>query len=299
MDFLRNLPSLEEPRFWQAPSGRMLAWNEYGDPAGKPMIYVHGWPSSRLQGRLVHHLARERGLRVLAPDRPGMGRSTYEPGRRLESWPQLVAGFADSLGIGRFAQLGVSGGGPYVLACAAMLGKRVTASAVLCGAVPIAGADRRGLHPAYRMLLPLRRLPKCWFTPPLRIAARVAAGDPCKPPVSWILASLPAEDRNLLAEHPEVRLVLAESFCEGVRQGGRGVMGDAEIYCQPWPLPPEQIHAPVRYWHGGRDRNISVSMVRAFTARIPGARLDVDADEGHFSLAIHRARDAMDHLAAV
>ena len=298
MDFLHDLPTAQAPRYWQAPSGRLLAWNEYGYPAGRPLIYVHGWPSSRLQGRLVHHLARERGLRVLAPDRPGMGRSTYEPGRRLESWPQLIAGFANSLGIGRFAQLGVSGGGPYVLASAAMLGDRVTASAVLCGAVPLAGADRCGLHPAYRMLLALRRLPKCWFTPPLRIATRVATGDPCKPPVSWILASLPAEDRALLAQHPEVQRVLAESFREGVRQGGRGVMEDAEIYCHPWSLPLEQIHSPIRYWHGGRDGNISVDMVRTFTSRIPGARLDVDSEEGHFSLAIHRARDAMDHLAA-
>ena len=139
MDFLRDLPPAPAPRYWQASSGRMLAWNEYGDPAGRPMLYFHGWPSSRLQGRLVHHLARERGLRVIAPDRPGIGRSTYEPGRRLESWPQLMADFADFLGIDRWAQLGVSGGGPYVLACAAMLGERVSASAVLCGAVPIAG----------------------------------------------------------------------------------------------------------------------------------------------------------------
>lgn len=298
LHFLRNLPPACEPSYWQAPSGRLLAWNEYGDPVGRPLIYVHGWPSSRLQGRLVHHLARERGLRVLAPDRPGIGRSTHHPGRRLESWPQLIADFADSLGISRFAQLGVSGGGPYVLACAAMLGDRVTASAVLCGAVPLAGADQRGLHPAYRMLLPLRRLPKCWFTPPLWIAARVTTGDPCKPPVSWILACLAAEDRALLKENPDVLRVLEESFREGVRQGGRGVMDDAEIYCHPWSLPLEEIQAPIRYWHGGHDRNISVEMVRAFSAHIPAARLDVDPEEGHFSLAIHRARDAMDHLAA-
>jgi pimeloyl-ACP methyl ester carboxylesterase len=295
-NFLRGMPPPEAPRFWDAGGGRRIAWNEYGDPAGRPLIYAHGWPSSRLQGRLLHHLARERGMRVIALDRPGIGQSTRQPWRTLKSWPAMIAAFADAQGIGRFAQLGVSGGGPYVLACAALMPERVTASAVLCGAVPLAGADRRGLHAAYRMLIPLRKLPKWLFSPSLEIAARVAMGAPENPPMSWILATLPAADRELLLENPGVRRVLAESFSEGVRQGGGGVLEDAEIYFQDWGIPLEKVLQPIRYWHGGRDGNISVDMARQFIARIPGARLDVDPEEGHFSLAIHRARDAMDHL---
>lgn len=298
LDFLRNLPPPEAPRFWEAGDGRRVAWNEYGDPAGRPVIYCHGWPSSRLQARLLHHLARERGIRVLALDRPGMGQSTFQHGRNLESWPALVAGFADALDIDRFAQLGVSGGGPYVLACAALLPERVAASAVLCGAVPLSGEDRSGLHFAYRMLIPLRRMPKCLFSPPLHLAARIATGNPHEAPVSWILRTLPDADRDLLLKNPEAQRVLAESFSEGVRQGGRGVLGDAEIYFHKWEIPTGKVTRPIRYWHGGRDRNISAEMARRFTARIPGARLDVDPDEGHFSLAIRRARDAMDHLAS-
>jgi pimeloyl-ACP methyl ester carboxylesterase len=298
LEFLTNLPPAGPPRFWETPGKHRVAWDEYGDPAGRPLIYAHGWPSSRLQARLLHHLARERGLRVLALDRPGIGQSTWQPGRTLESWPSLVAAFADAQGIGSFAQLGVSGGGPYVLACAAMLPHRVTASAVLCGAVPVTRQNRRGLHAAYRMLIPLRKLPRCLFSPPLHIAGRVAASGPEKPPVSWILHTLPEADRTLLLENPGVLRVLAESFREGVRQGGSGVMDDAEIYFHDWNVPLEKLIQPVRYWHGGRDGNISADMVRDFVARIPGARLDVDPAEGHFSLAIHRARDAMDHLVA-
>jgi pimeloyl-ACP methyl ester carboxylesterase len=297
LEFLTDLPPLGPPRFWQADDKQRVAWDEYGDPDGRPMIYAHGWPSSRLQARLLHHLACERGIRVLALDRPGIGQSTYQPGRTLESWPSLVAAFADAQGIGSFTQLGVSGGGPYVLACAAMLPHRVTASAVLCGAVAVTPQNRRGLHAGYRMLIPLRKLPRCLISPPLAIAARLAAEDPGKPPVSWILRALPESDRMLLLENPGVRRVLAESFREGVQQGGRGVMDDAEIYFHDWKIPLEKTPIPIRYWHGGRDGNISADMVRDFVARIPGARLDVDPAEGHFSLAIRRARDAMDHLA--
>ena len=298
LEFLTNLPPVKTPRIWETADHQRVAWDEYGDPAGRPLIYAHGWPSSRLQARLLHHLARERGMRVLALDRPGIGQSTHQPGRTLESWPSLVAAFADAQGVGSFVQLGVSGGGPYVLACAAMLPHRVTASAVLCGAVPVTKQNRRGLHAAYRMLIPLRKLPRCLLSPPLAIAARIATGDPEKPPLSWILGTLPAADRVLLLDNPGVRRVLAESFREGVRQGGRGVMDDAEIYFHDWVIPLEKAVMPIRYWHGGRDGNISADMVREFVARIPGARLDVDPAEGHFSLAIHRARDAMDHLAA-
>ena len=70
LEFLRNLPPAEEPRFWEISPGRRLAWNEYGAPDGFPVMYYHGWPSSRLQARLAHHLALERGLRIVAMDRP-------------------------------------------------------------------------------------------------------------------------------------------------------------------------------------------------------------------------------------
>jgi pimeloyl-ACP methyl ester carboxylesterase len=110
------------------------------------------------------------------------------------------------------------------------------------------------------------------------------------------LKTLPKADRELLLANPEAQHVLATSFAEGVRQGGRGVMEDADIYLQRWNLPLANIARPIRYWHGGMDRNIGAEMVRKFVAGIPHARLDVDPDEGHFSLAIHRARDAMDHL---
>jgi len=297
LDFLQNLPPPETPRFWDAGNGKRVAWNEYGDPAGRPMIYHHGWPSCRLQARLLHHLARDRGMRVLALDRPGMGHSTHQPGFTLQSWPAIVAAFADAQGIGKFAQLGVSGGGPYVLACAALLPERVTASAVLCGAAPLWNADLSGLHPAYRIIIPLLNLPKSWFSPLLRLAARHSSDSPKRPPVSWILRMLPEPDRRIMIECPQVHRIFAESFNEGVRQGGSRVMENGEIYLHDWEIPLEEIRRPIRYWHGGKDMHISAGMTECFVSRVAGAELTIDPEEGHFSLAIHRAADAMDHLA--
>ncbi len=300
MDFLSDLPPHEEPRFWEISPGRRLAWNEYGDPNGSPVMYYHGWPSSRLQARLAHHLAQESGLRIIAMDRPGMGRSTFEPGRTLASWPGLMVRFADALGIGKFGQLGVSGGGPYVLACAAMIPERLTGSAVLGGAVLMeeTSGGLRGLHPVYRLLIPIRKLPGAVFSPLFRLAGMAASLNPAKPPMSWALHSLAEEDRKLLLKCPGLTEVLTASFREAsTGSGGRGVMTDAAIYFQPLGVDPGTVHHLIRYWHGGDDRNIPLAMVREFTRQIPGAELIVEDGLGHFSMVIHRAAAALDYLA--
>ena len=299
-DFLRDLPPPEEPGFWEISPGRQLAWNEYGDPNGFPVMYNHGWPSSRLQARLTHHLARERGLRIVAMDRPGMGRSTFEAGRTLDSWPGLIERFADALGIGKFAQLGVSGGGPYVLACAAQIPERLAGSVVLGGAVLMdeSAAGLRGLHPAYRLLIPIRKLPGAVFSPVFRLAGLAARLNPAKPPLSWALRSLAAEDRKLLLDFPSLTEILTASFQEASHgSGGRGVMTDAAIYFQRLEVDLANVRHPIRYWHGGDDRNIPLAMVREFTRKIPGAELVVDDGLGHFSLVIQRAAAALDYLA--
>jgi pimeloyl-ACP methyl ester carboxylesterase len=301
LEFLRDLPPAEEPRFWKISPGRRLAWNEYGDPDGFPVMYYHGWPSSRLQARLAHHLARERGLRIVAMDRPGMGRSTFEAGRTLDSWPELMGRFADALGIGKFGQLGVSGGGPYVLACAARIPGRLSGSAVLGGAVPLMELRHgpRGLHPLYRMLIPCRELPAWIFSALFRIASIASRCQPDWPPLSWLLRTVAAEDRRLLLDFPEVWSVITKSFQEGVCEGGgRGVMADAETYFQSLTIDLANVRHPVRYWHGGEDRNIPVEMVREFTGKIAGAELVVDEEMGHFSLVLRRAPAALDYLAA-
>jgi pimeloyl-ACP methyl ester carboxylesterase len=300
LDFLQNLPPPEEPRFWEISPGRHLAWNEYGDPNGFPVMYYHGWPSSRSQARIAHHLARERGLRLLAMDRPGMGRSTFEAGRTLESWPELMERFADALGIGKFGQLGISGGGPYVLACAARIPERLSGSAVLSGAVLLDGlaGGLRGLHPAYRMLIPIRKLPGELFSPMFRLAAAATHWSPARPPLSWALRTLAVEDRKLLLEHPQLFDVLNEGFREAaIDSGGRGVMTDAAVYFQRLEFDPQNVRHPIRYWHGSDDRNIPLSMVREFTGNIAGTELIVDENLGHFSMAIRQAPAALDYLA--
>jgi pimeloyl-ACP methyl ester carboxylesterase len=90
--------------------GRQLGYAEWGDFGGAPVLFFHGWPGSRIEGRLGDEAARVTGVRLVAIDRPGMGLSVFQPRRTLVDWPADVVELASALGLDRFAVLGISGG---------------------------------------------------------------------------------------------------------------------------------------------------------------------------------------------
>src|SRR5262245_28275027 len=92
--------------------GRILAWDEHGEPGGFPVCFFHGAPGSRVLFPGMADAAATAGVRLLALDRPGCGRSSFQPGRRIADWPADVTTVADHLSLDRFAVCGVSGGGP-------------------------------------------------------------------------------------------------------------------------------------------------------------------------------------------
>jgi pimeloyl-ACP methyl ester carboxylesterase len=98
--------------------GRRLGYAGWGDAGGQPLLYFHGWPGARVEGRLADEAARVRGVHLIGIDRPGMGLSDFQPRRTLVDWPDDVLQLAAALTLERFAVLGISDGGPYAAACA-------------------------------------------------------------------------------------------------------------------------------------------------------------------------------------
>ncbi len=113
--------------------GRKLAYTDIGEPAGLCVVFFHGALSSRLRLAYLEQQFLAEGIRVVSPDRPGYGRSSPQPGRSLLDWPADVAALADALGLDRFVVAGHSSGGPYAVACAALLPARVAAGIVFGG----------------------------------------------------------------------------------------------------------------------------------------------------------------------
>ena len=126
----------------RTPDGRTLAIEEAGDPAGRPILVHNGTPNSRHLFAPAAADAAARGLRLIGYDRPGYGGSTPQPGRTVADCAADARAICAELGIGRLAMWGISGGGPHLLACAALLPDLVTAAASLASLAP---ADAEGL----------------------------------------------------------------------------------------------------------------------------------------------------------
>ncbi|BCX48146.1 alpha/beta hydrolase [Haloferula helveola] len=278
------------------PDGRKLGFAEYGDPQGIPVLFFHGWPSSRFQAAYLDHDASKRGIRLLAPDRPGVGLSDPMPDRRFGDWPKDVGQFADSLGIDRFRIFGVSGGGPYTLATCEKLGDRVIRAAVICGAPPLADkADRSHMHWAYRTLSGLKSLRRASLPVLLPFSRWMIDRGVDHAPMSWMLKSIPEADREAIHSAGGWDMVI-RSYLEAIRNGPGPTLDDGELYLAPWDFEPERIHVPVHFWHGMADANLPCDVAKRLAARVPKAEGTWLEGEGHYSLPVRHSCEALDWL---
>ncbi|MGB7930744.1 MAG: alpha/beta hydrolase [Gammaproteobacteria bacterium] len=267
--------------------GCRLAYAEYGDPEGKPLFYCHGFPASRLEAALLDPAARKARVRIVAADRPGCGLSDFQPDRRIGDWPGDVVELADALGIERFAIVGVSGGGPYALACARKIPRRLTAVGVVCGLGPVQDSRaQRGMLWSRRLVFSLaRRAP--WL---LRLSyAGVFEYFLRRRPaaiLSMIARTPVLPDRRVL-ERSEVRRALLASIQESVRGGSLGILHELSLYTRKWDFRPEEIALTVDLWHGEADPIVPVVHARALVKQLPRVRPVILPGEGHFSLPIN------------
>jgi pimeloyl-ACP methyl ester carboxylesterase len=272
-------PSLAEAdRTIQLRDGRRLGYAEWGDPRGRPLLYFHGWPGSRVEGRLGDEPAKAVGIRLIALDRPGMGLSDFQARRTLVDWPDDVIQLANVLGLDRFAVLGISGGGPYAASCAWKLSDRLTRAGIVSCLAPLdapgvmAGMGRRNrvsLQLVGRLGV-LRRI----------LMARVAAAVRRSPDRVLESGAEAAVDMAYL-ERPDVRRVLGESLSEAFRAGSRGPAWEMGLYARSWGFPLEDIRTPVHLSHGEQDANAPITMGRYLAATIPQCRSRFYPGEGH------------------
>jgi len=278
----------------QLPDGRRLGYDEYGPAEGKPVFYFHGSPSSRVEWRIFGSdaLAQELGLRVIVPDRPGMGLSDFQPGRRLSDWPSDVVALAGHLALDRFAVLGYSLGGPYAAVCARRIPDRLTRAALVSSTSPynIPGVTE-DINPGTLQFLNLARdNPRLnqLFMRMLGFSARYLP----KRMIANAMANLPPSDREVVAD-PEVQRTFLEMVKEALRQGPRGVQADAALLVSPWDFELEDIKMSIHLWHGEEDRNAPPAMGRYLADAIPNSQARFLPGEGHLSLFVHHIEEIL------
>ena len=271
-------------------SGRKIAYAEYGDPDGTPAFYFHGWPSSGIQGSLMHEAGREFGLRIISADRPGLGQSDYHPGRRLLDWPPLLGEMAAQLGIGQFHLFGVSGGGPYVLATAHAMPGRVLTANVVCGAPPLHLFGTRDLFWPYRVVLMLRRHLNFMMDPVFRAGVRISHQKPDEMPMRLLRGMLNPEDQRVMSDERNLQ-VISEGYRQSIAQSVAHIQADADIYLEDWGFDISAIRHPIHMWHGREDKNIPFTYAEKLAALLPNVTTHWTEHDGHYSLAVARCRD--------
>lgn len=271
----------------QLRDGRQLAYEQWGDPQGTPIVFHHGTGDSRLARHPDDALTRAAAIRLITIDRPGHGRSSPKPGRTLGDWSTDVEQLADALNLERFISAGWSGGAPHALAVAHDLGDRVTAVALTAplGPMHVPGAAM-SVHKDLRTLWRLRRVPLM-----LRLAANATGVKAQRHSSAFARAWLdtgPELDRELFRD-PALSAMLEAQIREGFRQGGTGFLGDLRALAQ-WHFEPETIEQPTEIWHGTSDHILRPQMAHSLAARLPRSTLHLLDGEGHFCLFRHWPR---------
>jgi pimeloyl-ACP methyl ester carboxylesterase len=243
-----------------------LILDDVGDPAGTPVVYLHGGGDSRLSRHPDDSVAAALGVRLLAVDRCG-------PPRRFASLRAWGEQTATALDVERFGVVGWSAGGPHALALAAVAPERVSRVA-LVGSMP---------PPDLVRLLP----------PDVRLAVRLARFSP-----GYVARRLEKWGREPTPPtgHPLTDEAYAAGRVEGFRHGGLWLARELAYLGRPWGFELGDVRAPVTLWWGTRDTVCPPPIADAFAERLPNAELRL-VDDTH-QLLFSRWREILADVSA-
>jgi pimeloyl-ACP methyl ester carboxylesterase len=273
--------------------GRMLGYADLGDPQGIPVFHFHGGGTSRFDALVVEKTAQKLGIRLIAPDRPGLGLSTFKPGRKVSDWPDDISDLADGLKLERFGVYGVSGGGPYALACAWKIPQRLISASSVSGIGPFSEPDAtEGMSKANRQVYAMQKIPGM-LSLQMWSMKRVNEADYRKMMANNV-KNMAEPDRRLIENNPEVMDVLIRSAKGAFAQSGvRGAVLDARLWNIAWTIPLKEISMKVHIWQGDKDQNVSPAMGRYLARIIPNAVPHFLPGEAHLSLLYNHQEEIL------
>ena len=262
---------------------RQIGFAEFGAPQGRTIFWLHGTPGARRQIPIeARAYAEAADIRLIGIDRPGIGSSTPHQYENVLEFAEDLRTIADVLGIGKMAVVGLSGGGPYTLACAAAMPERVVAAGVVGGVAPTVGADSIGgglmgnLGTRVAPILAVAKVPIGMVATTLIRLIRPFGGPAAD---LYGLVSPPA-DRALLAR-PEIKAMFLDDLLNGSRRQMAAPFYDVIAFARDWGFRLDEVKVHVRWWHGDADHIVPYAHGQHVVSRLPDAELFPMPGESH------------------
>ena len=261
--------------------GRLITLEIVGDQDATPVFLCHGLADSRLAAQWLTQAARELGLCVIAPDRPGSGGSDRHWLGHIADWADDAAVVLDLLRVETAVFLGVSGGGPFAAACAARIPSRVRSLMLICPlGMPEWPTDSMALGERLSLLLASHAPAFGGWS--LGLLAALARRNPEL--FLWLTATNQSDVDIRTLQQPAARESFLTCYVEAFRRGSWGVAQDLRLLTRPWGFDLGSITAPTSIHHGDADVTVPVQHARLYARAIPGAQLQIHRGEGHFSI---------------
>ncbi|WP_319436569.1 alpha/beta hydrolase [Mycobacterium sp. RTGN5] len=258
--------------------GRSVCYAQYGASDGAVVVSAHGGLACRLDVAAADAAAGAAGVRLISPDRPGIGGSDPQPGRTMLDWAGDVADMLDQLGVERFSAMGWSMGGQYAAALAWALPDRMKRVAIIAGALPLTEPGVFDQLPAFDRAYTRLSQRTPWLMKPIFRAAALAPRTAPTLYGRFAAGQLGAADAAVLRDQGFDEF--ARMSAEALRRPG-GVVEDYRAWTRPWGFNPEQIAIPADVWGGQQDELVKPAWPRELARRIPGATLH-ERPGGHF-----------------
>jgi pimeloyl-ACP methyl ester carboxylesterase len=272
---------------------RQIGFAEFGNPQGRAVFWLHGTPGARRQIPVEARVfAEQQNIRLIGVDRPGIGSSTPFQYDNVLAFANDMRTIADTLGVDKMAVVGLSGGGPYALACAAAMPERIVATGVLGGVAPTVGPDSisGGLVALGALAAPFIQVAGA----PLRLAAvaLIRMIRPVAEPAVYLYARIsPQADRELLVR-PEFKAMFLDDLLNGSRKQMSAPFSDIVAFARDWGFRLDEVKVPVRWWHGDKDHIVPFAHGQHVVARLPDAELHHLPGESHLA-GLGRAEDIL------
>ncbi|MDG2304229.1 MAG: alpha/beta hydrolase [Candidatus Binatia bacterium] len=277
--------SLSPPRFegaFRLEDGRELGYAEFGPATGFPILWFHGTPGACRQiAPATREACWKRDVRLVAVERPGIGASTPHAYSGIVDFAHDIGQLTRALAIERFGMVGLSGGGPYTLACAHEMPDRVVGVAILGGVAPSVGPDAP--EGGAVSITPVVGPALAFLRGPLGFGMRglVQVLKPLADPATDLfLQLLPPGDAKVFSD-PATRRMFHEDLIHGSRDWMQALFLDVALFGKPWGFALGDVRVPVHLLYGDADNIVPLEHGRHMAGLLPHSTLDVRPQEGH------------------